>query len=172
MKVLTTIVVLILATSTASLAFDQDKDKDKSEPIFHVFLEEPEDEPEDKESRIKATEEVKKSVKERSKWFEVVENPLEAYVIVQVLGAWDEKDRPKFLDRQKFPQEQSGYQVPPPQPGPKDTHFLEFRYRIKGDWGGTVTVAGQSLERAAEDAARQLHTLCDAYDFATGEKHD
>jgi hypothetical protein len=168
MKLFTTIVILILATSTFALALDQDKDKDKK--IFHVFLEDPEDETDDKELRVEATEEVEKSVKEREKWFQVVENPLEAYVVVQVMAAWDEKDRPKFLDRQKFPQEQSGYQVPPPQPGPKDTHFIEFRYRIKGDWGGTVTVAGPSLGRAAEDAARQLHTLCDAYDFATGGK--
>jgi hypothetical protein len=169
-KVLTTIVLLIFATSSTSLALEQDKDK--SEKLFHVFLEDPEDEPEDKESRVKATEELEKRIKEKAKWFQVVENPLEAYVVVQVLGVWDQKNRASFLDRQKFPQEQSGYQVPPPQPGPKDTDFVEFRYRIKGDWEGTVTVTGPSLKLAAQDAVRKLHTLCDAYDFATGGKDD
>jgi hypothetical protein len=139
----------------------QDEDKKKDQP-YAVYVYDAQSESEDKKDLEKATENVRKKVKDRKKWLRLVEDPLEAEIQVEVLRQGKAEDL-KAAQAGRTGSTAGTESTDMALMGLLDTersYFMECQYTIPGKFRGKFMVAGPSKKLAAEEAARRLRTLC------------
>lgn len=164
-----TVLSLLVAASVLPLlaAFQEDKKSNEKERLCAVFVSGPES---DDESSVKVLNEIEKKVKEKKKWFLLVENPLDADIRIEVTefgrteqvkskghrtegvqggglgtgGGGSTVVRPGLLDIE------SGYSI-------------EFLLVVPRQFKTMMTTGGRSRGEAAKEVARRLRTICETY---------
>ncbi len=158
--------ILVVICATPLFGYDengQDDEKKKDEP-YAVYVYDAQSETEDKEELVKATENVRKKVKDRKKWLRLVEAPLDAEIQVEVLRQGKAEDL-KAAQAGRTGSTAGSESTNMALMGLLDTersYFMECQYTIPGKFRGKFMVGGPSKKLAAEEVARRLRTLCAA----------
>jgi hypothetical protein len=147
---------ILLGTSQKS-----GKNKGESDKPFAVFIYEPKEDTPEVKGLTDATEEVKKKFAKRDKWFQLVEDALDAEMRIEVLKAWNEKElrvrgsgsvgSTGSVTRTTFDH------------GERRMYYIEFSYSIPGQFENIVRVEGINLGEAAKKIPRMIKTICDTY---------
>ena len=163
------ILFLTLATvGILGVAQKDDKASGKKEKPFAVYLYEvpkpSEEEMAEEMSLTKVREEILKKIKERKKWFWLVESPLEADVLLEITKASKVEDFDVGWSVQKVPLSQGGTEDRHSMESrDRDTYFIECRCTIPKAMQGIIKVKGATRGRAADEVPRRLNTICEAY---------
>jgi hypothetical protein len=153
------LIFLVAACATPFISYGQDEKKDQP---YAVYVYDYQGESENKKDLEKATENVRKKVKDRKKWFRLVEDPLEAEIQVEVLNQGKAEDL-KAAQAGRAGSTAGTEGTDMALMGLLDTersYFMECQYTIPGKFRGKFMVTGRSTKLAAEEVARRLRTFC------------
>lgn len=136
---------------------------------FAVYVHDVEGDLEENKSLVKTTEEIKKRFAGKKSKFRLVDDSLDAAILVEVLREGRGGDFQNDVNRQKalkdaaVPEQSSDGGRPEVLANSVPGYTIEYRYSIPGKFEKTMIVTGPTLRDAAKDLPRMLFHICDVY---------